>query len=273
MTNGKWLDFRMVNDFSEVKPFYRQLFAERRIRNIYKMRNWEEKHHPEFLNERQMYFSPPNELNDPFDIHRPVRFDVSVIETPEFLQRMIDTVPAARGINPGNDAKAYAENELEQIRKGPQRYFLKNYEDLVNSEEYNKKVGVLSLTTDPVNEQTWGYYGGGLKGFAVGFDPMKLCAEIFSEGQFVEYTKAIPVSNIINASLSEQSRLMFQKHPKWQFENEFRFVRFMDNEKRRFHYYNAEIVNEIILGVRIKDQVREQIIPVIQDNFPHVKVL
>ena len=124
--------FFVMNDFEEVRSYYQDLFARKKVSALYKMRNWRERFSPEFLTKGEMYFTKPDELNDPFDIHRPLQFDVSVIDKPEFLTKMIQTAPAARGINPGRDAEVYAEKELDRIRENPQEYFLNNYIGLIN---------------------------------------------------------------------------------------------------------------------------------------------
>ena len=182
---------------------------------------------------------------------------------------MIQTAPSASVINPGSDAESYAENELELIRKDAQAYFLKNYLDLLSDPTYNAKIGVLSLTSNPLDDQIWGYYGGGLRGFAVGFDSTLLCESIFSEGNFVDYTDHISVSGIINTSLKAQSEAMFQKNRKWAFEKEFRFIRYLEDEARRIHIYPPEIVLEIILGPRIPQNDKEMIIETVRTRYPH----
>jgi hypothetical protein len=262
--------FFLMNDFKEVKPFYVKLFVEKGVQVLYKLRNWRERYHPEFLTKGEMYFTKPNELNDPFDIHRPLTFDVSVVETPAFLQKMIETAPEARHINTGRDAEIYAENELAKIRADPNSYFLNNYNDLIKSEEYNNQIGVFSLTIDPINDQLWGYYGGGQRGFAVGFDPIQLCEDLFSQGHFINYSDKIPASSIINLSYKAQSELMFQKNKKWEFESEFRFVRLLDTPERRKHTFQPGIVKEIILGPRIANEDEYEIIEVLRSKYPHV---
>ena len=264
--------FFAAETFEDIKPIYTKLFGDNKVATLYKMRNWRERFHPEFLTKGEIYFARPNELNDPFDIHRPVRFDVSVIDTPAFLEKFIQTAPLMRGINPGRDAVSYAENELEKIRIDPHSYFLKNYIDLINNPAYNNQIGVLSLTYNLYDDQLWGYYGGGQRGFAVGFDPLLLCEDIFSQGSFINYTDEIPVSGIINVALRTQTDLMFQKNKRWGFEKEFRFIRILENRDRRIHHYSPEIVKEIILGARIPEDDEEEIINIRHNIYPQASV-
>lgn len=208
-----------VGSFDEVKSFYKQLFTKRDVTTLYKIRNWRERFHPEFLTNGEIYFTKPSELNDPFDIHRPFKFDTSIIDNPEFLQKLIEQAPDFLGTNPGRDSQIASENYLnEVIKKNPELYFLNNYERMVNESWFNDHIGVFSLTYNVIDEQLWGYYGGGLKGYAVGFDPMLITESLFAQGFFVNYNDEIKISGIINQSLKSQSENWFSKNTKWQFE-------------------------------------------------------
>ena len=265
----------VYDTFEEVRPYYEELFSKNGIEILYKLRNWRERFHPEVLTKGELYFSRPSELNDPFDIHTPMQFDLSVIDDPRFLAKMIETAPAARGINPGRDATIYAEKTLDEIKKDPASYFIKNYEDLINNPTYNDGIGVLSMTTNATDKQLWGYYGGGLKGFAVGYDPIMLCEELFAPGNFVQYTDKIPVSTIINVSQKVQHELLYQKTKEWGFESEFRFTRAIDpdDQERRIHAVSPKIIKEIILGPRIQEIDKDEILEVVHKRYPHARVI
>lgn len=266
--------FVTVTAFSEIKDIYEKVFEKENIKTLYKIRNWRERYHPEFLGKGEIYFTPPLELNDPFDITRPVKFDTSIIENSEFFQRLVKGATELFGINPGYDAEIFAKKKLDEIRLDPNSYFLKNYEDYVNSENYNNSVGVFSVTTNPCDEQLWGYYGGGLKGFAIGFGPIALCEELFSRGALIDYTDEIRISKIINKSLKENAMSFFQKNEKWKFESEFRFVRMIDPEqKRRKHHFQPQIVTEIILGPRTPKEDEKEILEIAVSRYPQAKLL
>lgn len=265
----------LFNNFDEVRPHYEQQFESYKTRMLYKIRNWRERFHPEVLTKGELYFSRPNELNDPFDIHTSGRFDPAVIDDPRFLEKLIELAPAATGALPGRDAEIVANNKLEEIRPNPTEYFFNNYKKLIYNPTLNNGMGVLSLTDNPLDKQLWGYYGGGLKGFAIGYEPMELCEELFASGSFVKYTDEIPFAMILDVSKKAQHELLYQKTKEWEFESEFRFTRAIDphDQTKRIHVVPPKIVKEIILGPRIQDSDKNEIIDVVRLRYPHAKVI
>ncbi len=265
-------EFFAVEAFDDVRRYYENYFAKNDITTLYKIRNWRERYHPEFLKDGEIYFSRPNELNDPFDITRPIKFDIAQIETPEFLNRLIESASEVMGINPGIDSKIYARNKLEEIRNNPINYFANTYLKMINGKWYNDSFGVFSLTVNILDEQLWGYYGGGLKGFAVGFHPMELCEALFlryGQGAIVTYLDEILPSKIIGKSLREQKEQLFQKFNKWRFESEFRFVgRFTESQVDRFCKLSPKVVKEVILGPRVPETDKEEILKIVELRYP-----
>lgn len=263
-----------VESFDEIKYQLQDYFTENKITTLYKIRNWREKYHPEFLSNGEIYFTRPNELNDPFDIHKPFKFDISVIETTIFFKKLVDYAIEVKGVMPGRDAEIIAKKQLNEIRENPTNFFLTNYMGMVNSKRYNNSYGVFSVTTNINDEQLWAYYGGGLKGFAVGFNPIALCEELFSSCNPVNYSEEIFVSKIIDIGLKEHLDVFFHKYPKWDFESEYRFFRAFreGDQSRRIHIYKPATVTEIILGLRTPDEDEEAILGVVNNRYPHAKV-
>ena len=266
------MDYYAVERFDEIRDWYQALFTENNVTTLYKIRNWRESFHPEFLTNAEIYFGRPNEMNDPFDIHRPVTFDISIIERPEFFEKLVTTATSYMGVNPGRDAQIVAQKKLDEIRRDPKTYFLNNYMEMIEDPAYNDRFGIFSLTTNPCHDQLWGYYGGGLRGFAVGFDPMRLAEELFSQGNFIYYTDENHFSTVINQSRKDQAEMLFKKNRRWSFESEFRFVRLIDDQSRRFHKYSPEALKEIILGPRIAQEDKEAILNVKSAKYPHAKL-
>lgn len=266
-------ELHIVKEFAEIKPYLQDCFEQNKVETLFKVRNWREKHHPEFLKDREIYFTRPNELNDPFDICKPFKFDVSVIETEPFFNRLVEQAIEYKGVLPGRDAETVARNKLNEIRQNPSQYFLRAYGDMIKSKRYNDSYGIFSVTTNIDDDQLWAYYGSGQKGFAVGFNPIKLCEELFSSCNLVNYSEEIFISKIIDIGLKEHLDIFFHKYPKWSFEAEYRFIRaFKNDQSRRFHYYNPEIVSEIVLGYRIAEIDEEEIRNVASSKYPNARI-
>lgn len=261
--------FYASDNFDELLPICEKYFGDNKIETLYKLRNWNEKHHPEFLTLGELYFSKPSDLNDPFDIHRPINFDVSFINEEWFFEELV------KNINKDTLnlqlARTRASNQLDEIRKNPTVYFLKNYEDIVSSSWFDNSIGIFSLSTDPLNDQLWGYYGGGLKGFAIGFDPMSLTRDLQLNGRLIRYHDTFKSSDLIGG-MKDHLNLYFQKNTKWVFESEFRYCTIIDNGEQRKRYFSPSTVKEIILGLRISPENKKAIIEVAQKKYPHVKI-
>jgi hypothetical protein len=266
-------NYYVVDCFEDMRSYYEELFATKNCPILYKVRNWREMYHPEFLTKGEIYFSRPNELNDPFDIHRPKKFDVSVIDSKEFYHKLVEDAPHFLRTAPGRDSEVAASNYLEyEIRPNPEEFFLRNYVIMINDKQYNETIGVLSLTTNPLDEQLWGYYGGGLKGFAVGFDSMRLTEELFCQARFVKYNDEISTSTIISKSKKSLTDGWYEKNKKWHFESEFRFAKLIHEKSPRIHHFTPEIVSEIILGPRIPEDDENAIKNIWKCRYPNSKL-
>ncbi|MBL7690594.1 MAG: DUF2971 domain-containing protein [Flavipsychrobacter sp.] len=262
-----------VNSFEDVREYTQALFASRGVDTLYKLRYWRERYHPEFLRDGEIYFSKPNELNDPFDINRPLNIHIDEIKSQAFYKRLVETAPEVLGVKPGHEAEQAARAQQERLLSNPQEELLSNFHNLINDPQYNNSIGVLSLSTKIDDEQLWGYYGGALRGYAVGFDPMKLSEELFSYCNYVNYTDTVPVTKLINKSRKEMQDAWFDKNQCWGFESEFRYVRAVFDETRRKHNYAPDTVKEIVLGPRIVSEDRAAIIDLARRRYPNAAVL
>jgi hypothetical protein len=260
-----------VETIQELLALSKNYFAVKKIETLYKLRNWNEKYHPEFLKEGQIYFARPNELNDPFDIHRPVQFDISVINEQWFFEELTK-IALHNGSHSLSDANTRASNQLDIIRKDPRGYFLRNYEEMINSKWFNDQLGILSFSTSPMDDQLWGYYGGGLKGYAVGFDPIELTRQLNLPGFLVEYTDTIATTGLIGGTLKQQADLYNQKNTKWSFESELRYSTVIESEEERIKYYTPMAVREIILGPRISAENEKEILEVVKEKYSHAQI-
>jgi hypothetical protein len=57
-----------------------------------------------------LLLSPQSTDLDPFDIHKPFKFEVSVIETTAFFEKMVAYAIEEKGIMPGGDAEVFEES-------------------------------------------------------------------------------------------------------------------------------------------------------------------
>lgn len=106
------------------------------------------------LKNNYLYFSRPSELNDPFDCRMKVDFKATDEEYKAFIDNKI-TNPKGQFSNIEELKKFLVENNKNK----------KQLIDMLSSQNH-----VLSLTSDCLNEQMWGLYGGAYTGICIGYN-------------------------------------------------------------------------------------------------------
>lgn len=254
-------------DFSEVEDSIRKSAPSK----VYKYRgDWSNKFHKEFITKQSLWFAAPRDLNDPYDIRTPVKFDVTEIENPIFFEKLkmhlVENNPGVAFTE--RDINVTCENKLEEIRKDPISYFERNYRNLRESDIYDR-VGLFSCTADELNETMWAHYGNNHKGFAVGFNTVELCRNLsYSIGPVV-YTDEVPTYSFISSQLEESFNIYFIKSTKWDYEKEFRFIMIGDDPNiSRSKNYSVSSVVEFILGLNFPEEQMDDFISEVRNSFP-----
>ena len=123
-----------------------------------------------------LYFSRPSELNDPFDCRMIIDFEATDEEYKAFIDNKI-TNPKGQFSNI-EDLKAFlADNS--------------NYKKQL-IEMISEQTHILSLTSDCLNEQMWGLYGGVYTGICIGYNCVE--EDEIVKLHFVKYSQ-----NMINS--------------------------------------------------------------------------
>ncbi|HZH97174.1 MAG TPA: DUF2971 domain-containing protein [Flavisolibacter sp.] len=217
---------------------------------IYKFRDWSNPYHQSILTNTELWFAHPKDLNDPFDVRTPVRFDFSEIYHPDFFsklhyhaQRQHPSIPPH-----SRDFQVLCENKLELIRKDPQAHFEENYRSLRESDVYDR-IGVLSFTGNPFNETMWAHYGNNGQGFCIGFDTIGLAKALKCGFGFVSYEEEPPLHSFIKTREENHQDQAFLKHAKWNYEEEFRFITFgVSADTDRAVRVDPSLIRKVIIG-------------------------
>jgi hypothetical protein len=235
---------------------------------LYKYRNWDNKCHQTILLDNVIWFTHPKDLNDPYDIRTPVKFDYSEVEHPIFFEKLkyhaistLSSPPDSREFN------VICENQLDLIKQNPPQYFEKNYREIRESNIYDI-VGVFSLSINCVDETMWAHYGNNSTGFCVGFDSVELLKDLFMQFGFVTYTDEPPLHSFIKDYSDNLNNEMFLKHTKWKNEEEFRIVTLqIKNDEDRAIKINQNAIKEIVLGENISDYNQSEIIKILTTKY------
>ena len=157
---------------------------------LYKYRNFDDPNHLKILLDHEVYFAPPASFKDEFDCNIPVRFDLLTEE--EIYEIYISkSKEMNRGWAEGQH-QAYASDwtkksplkDKAQVRKMTEYSF----------KEYNKRVGILSLTANNRSVEMWNRYSNSQKGFCIGFNTKILIGQLGACGP-VYYFDELPCPN------------------------------------------------------------------------------
>lgn len=257
----------LFDDFKEVEESIKKLAPP----VIYKYRaDWSNPYHKKFVTKQSLWFAAPRDLNDPYDIITPIKFDISEIEHPIFLSKLKGHLKAN---NPNiafteRDINVICENKLDEIRKDPKSYFEKNYRDIRESDTYDR-VGLFSCTSDELDETMWAHYGNNHTGFVVGFNTVELCRNLFCSIGPVKYNDEVPLYSFIKTKMDDDFDTYFLKSKKWEYEKEFRFFTIGDDANiNRVKQYPISSVTEFLIGNNFPTEQTDDFITSIKDIFP-----
>lgn len=190
---------------------------------VYKYRDWTDKWNKRFITEREVFMAPPNSFNDPLDCKNMVRYDKMSPEQKDiwFLYMLKQKYP--------NYNRSQIRKELAIVGKGhrinnPRKVTEFNEEVFV---EVCKRIGVLSLTANPENEQLWDKYANDGQGFCIGYHS-DLLFPLFGGGGVVNYVDELPIilPEPIMSFDDEIEMNIFTKMQEWELEEEYRGINF-----------------------------------------------
>lgn len=238
---------------------------------VYKYRYWDNEQHQSILTNRQVFMAAPSSFEDELDCKFPVRWDL--LKDREIYNYYLNY---SRGHNHGSekDHKAFARKMFQQTG-------VRNADNIAEHqkavfEEYDQKVGVLSLTANPILEQMWEQYACNHEGFVVGFNS-RIMFDFLGGGGEVTYVDDIPIiyPSPIHSYDEQRNYQIFHKLSKWSFEEEYRTTIFRPHPlitEDRIIQLPPEAYREIILGRNMTDKNIDEIKNVLVHELAHVVV-
>jgi len=247
---------------------------------LYKYRYFDEKgHHLKILTKNELWFTPANKFNDPFDSALVFCYD----DNPKGIMRLW----VEKEVKQYYPTKCIGEMEKlvdkflkkisrdKHIESAKREYVRKNYD----------KFGMCSLTPNRSSLLMWSHYANKHEGFCIGFDTKKLSElqeKLALEDKLLDLQKIIcsnnvPQKNFFQTMLSDVDKqnndiidLLITKSNDWSYEDEYRLI----------YWYNIntslnllkDTIKEIILGVRISDENKEKIIRIVTENNRNCKI-
>jgi hypothetical protein len=213
------------------------------------------------------------QLNDPFDVRPPYNF---IAENIDWDVAKVEMKEAGRTLEPhlsDEDLDREVEKRLNELRKDPIKYFLKNRIDFNSDKSRFDKIGVFSCCASFGNEAMWAHYGNNQGGFAVGFNTVELARSLECGIGLVDYSDKPIDYHIFGDNMDRINTEILQKSFKWQYEEEIRFFAYgIDINRNRSCIFPPEAIEEIVFGLNTAKNVAEEIAKIVGDNFPNVSV-
>jgi len=239
---------------------------------LYKYRVWSNECHRKIITDREVYLAAPSSFEDPLDCKFPIRWDLL---TDEQIWTKYYTNSKEQNLLWNEEQHISFANEW--LKKTPIKD--KNFIDSQTKkdfEDYDNRIGVLSLTEYPELDEMWDKYSESGKGFCIGFDT-KVLFDYMGGGGKVEYVDKIPVILPMPFHSFHQQRFLqiFNKMDTWDFEQEYRTIIFDKNEltsETRKRILPPEAYREVLLGMKVEKKHEDEIRDLLKSEMSHVSV-
>lgn len=206
----------------------------------------------ETIVDSKLYFSRPNQFNDPLDCKIPPTFNSSSFKINIFWRKYIQSKYPGEKIR--NHKKAIQQMVKDsKTKEGQKKLSLNIFETLDNN-------GMLCLSKDPVSMLMWSYYANGHEGICCRFkmNPQYLIsiAKIHYPIE-VKYEVEFPEVNFYEANTFDLTRtILGTKAIDWKHEEEWRIIIPHTAGKLSFP---PEMLDGIIFGMRTSKSDKEMI--------------
>jgi hypothetical protein len=224
------------------------------------------------LIDNELYFSFPQDFNDPFDCFIVSDYWGDEDEWNRFLDR----------INPPPESRARIEIMLKELNYDKELIRDKLPETIRSNE--NKFALLYPLTTKNDNILMWAHYANEHKGICLGFKTLDVDSKIYLEagenipiGEIndnkyipiwkVNYDKLPEPYNGIKQPPSETVKFLKTKAKDWEYEDEYRCSLFYPDIGKQNIKFAKNILNELIFGLRTSDSDKNEIIKTVKDNY------
>jgi len=239
---------------------------------LYKYRDWSSPYHDTIIKNRQVYLAPPSSFEDKLDCKNPTRYDLLTDE--QIYEKYLHFSKIHNKHFSRQQHRKYAR---DNSKTSP--FKQKGTVEKWNAEtfaEYDTRFGVLCLTSNPKNKAMWTKYANDHTGICVGLDP-DIVFKYIGGGGIVTYVDELPI--ILPEpfqSMNEQHILQVHfKEMKWNFEEEYRTHKFSYepfSDQDRTLTLPPTAFKELIFGVHVNNNDREEIIKNIHEDLSHIKL-
>jgi hypothetical protein len=230
---------------------------------LYKYRHWGNAYHRRMLSARELFFPSVPSLNDPFD--------AAFREPPANVQVGFGLIDRLSRSLPGADAGAiHLLGQAISAASDPELDA-----DALAVLLINNATGLASFSEMPLEPVMWSHYADRHQGFCVGIDTARLLMFLQTLNRRIElhavsYREDRPDLHRYDPPAKELLLLhLTHKSMGWSYEREFRLIMFDTPDVPVI--LPPGIISEVILGYRMPEAQRREIIALVRD-WPGLKV-
>lgn len=204
-------------------------------------------------------YSPPNILNDPYEITPSV--DI------QYTKKELKKLAIDNGI-------IISDDRLQELERTLPKEFQQNtISDFRNLHNVNN-LGVLSLSSNPISAVMWGLYSSSQHGIVFAIDTTHdifAPREGFTDFKPIKYSLHRPKATN-NPCRSEISDWLFTKSKEWEFENEYRSITIKVNTLKESNgvigtfALPPDAISAIYIGLRTEGHFLERTITFCKNN-------
>ena len=248
------------------------------------------------LDSNLIRFTQPADFNDPFEFKPVISTLASKEEMDEVFESKIKSlVKAELEKIPPELRKLISPAQLEALTRQSYGQYWPEINKQFSAmggvvaqtlaEKSNEMIGVLSLTEKNSNLLMWAHYARSHTGFCIGFDDnnpffnqKRSDRDEFYHLRKVEYAKDRPTKRVMELTGVE---LLLVKSEDWFYEQEWRMCAVLSDSNRvieadtyPIHLFNfpKSAVKEVILGARMENKKKDQLLNVLSSNYENVVV-
>ena len=224
---------------------------------LYRYRSIASKNLDRTFTHNELYFSRPDQFNDPFDCK--THFTFKGCDEKDIRKYF----EVASSIHPPNLSDSEIERFVNDYKSGnatfPQKMINMLRKDLP---KYQLTLRMLCLSEVYDNILMWSHYSDGHRGIVLQFDTAYIAKQFVSRCEKVDYYSDFPTLRDYNERFREQMFLL-AKSDHWSYEKEWRIINSVENDEEdkidKVYKIEKEMLAGIILGCEISNEDKDRI--------------
>lgn len=212
-----------------------------------------------------IWFSPPSQLNDPYECRPWFSFNGTSNDVVEALARILRKNNQLLTVD---NAKALAVSIVLEGRHNDPATWERLRNDVIAM--LGRHIGLFCMTEQSDSILMWSHYAQNHAGYCLEFEATD-ATPVFGEAQKVTYSNDYPRVDFFTTPPEDQvDRIFLTKFADWGYEHEWRIVD--HNVGPGSHAYQPELLTGVIFGMRMPDADKARILDWVTQRGTPVKL-